>query len=62
MYLGDVTGNYSQPIGRHREFWYMTDDKEGIGLIPLGDRDRDLIEYGIDVVEDRGCDPNIRRI
>ena len=49
VYLGDVTGNYSQPSGRHRE----NRMPKGVGLIPLGNRDRDRFEFGVDVIEER---------
>ena len=47
-----------QYTGRHRVF----EMDRGTGLIPHGDRDRGKYEYGVETVEDRGCDPNIRRI
>lgn len=54
--LARGSANYS---GNHRENSGMP---KGMGLIPLGNRDRDITAYGIDVVEERGSDPNIRRI
>jgi hypothetical protein len=57
--LNSVQENYS---GRHREFYYLEGRPEGIGLIPHGDRDRCKDEFGVDAVEDRDSDPNIRRI
>lgn len=53
----DLTGNPSQPSGRHRDL----EMAKGMALIPLGNRNRDRYEYGIDVVEDRGSDPNTWR-
>lgn len=54
--LGNSTNfNYE---GSHRAF----SDGICIGLIPMGDRERVKPEYGVDVVEDRDSDPNIRRI
>lgn len=46
-------GNPNQPNGRHRE---------GVGFIPVGDRDRAKYDYGIDFTVERDSDPNIRRI
>lgn len=46
---GDITGNPFQPPGKHRALA----TPEGIGLIPLGDRNRDRHEYGIDYEEER---------
>lgn len=52
--LGDQTGNPNQKPGKH---------EYGIEMIPLGNRDRAYNKnIGFDVVEDRDCDPNIRRI
>ncbi|MFY3742099.1 MAG: hypothetical protein HMLIMOIP_002563 [Candidatus Nitrosomirales archaeon] len=50
-FLGELTGNPYQPQGRH---------EEGIGFIPLGDRDRYKAESN--EVMERDSDPNIRRI
>lgn len=44
VYLGDISGNYNQPQGRH---------ESGIGLIPLGDRNRDSFAFGENVLEER---------
>lgn len=44
--------------GKHRIF----EMQHGIAFIPVGDRNRCKPEYGVDVVEDRDSDPNIRRI
>jgi len=55
--LGEYsTGNILQPKGKHRE----NAMPRGMGLIPLGDRDRSKPEYN--ELEDRDSDPNIRRI
>ena len=43
-YIGELTGNPSQSVGRHRD---------GIGFIPLGSRTRDVEEYGEDYLEER---------
>jgi hypothetical protein len=48
----------TQKVGKHRAFTMST----GTGLIPMGDRARVKPEFGVDVVEDRDSDPNIRRI
>jgi hypothetical protein len=54
--LGVLTGNPHQPQGRHRD----GEMSQGIGFIPVGNRDRCKPEYGIVEVEDRGSDPNVR--
>jgi len=48
-YKGAIsTGNPFQPLGKHRDCAML----KGVGLIPLGDRDRDIPE-GIGVLEER---------
>ena len=54
---GVTAGNPYQPQGRHRENSGMP---RGMGLIPLGNRDRSKPEFN--EVEERASDPNIRRI
>jgi len=44
--LATGTANYT---GHHRE----NDMAKGVGLIPLGDRERDKPEYGVDYLEER---------
>jgi hypothetical protein len=57
---GDITGNINQHNGKHHEY----EMPHGVGMYPVGNRNRSKIEYffGLDVVEDRDSDPNIRRI
>lgn len=50
---GEATGRETQPCGRHRE---------DILIEPLGDRNRCKTAVGVEYVEDRDSDPNIRRI
>lgn len=56
MELGNISIGVAQPsmnegtyTGKHRDnnMFY------GVGLIPLGDRNRAIHEYGIDVLEER---------
>ncbi len=46
---GVATLDLSIYAGRHRD----RETSIGIGLIPLGDRDRDKPEYGVDYLEER---------
>jgi hypothetical protein len=48
--LGESRGNPLQPQGRHRDLAMP----RGVGFIPLGDRHRDITEYGIRYEEERG--------
>jgi hypothetical protein len=61
--IGMVTANSTVFYeGKHRAFYYTVGSPQGTGLCPHGDRNRVKPEYGVDTVEDRDCDPNIRRI
>lgn len=53
--LGALATGASTYQGHHREFGSQ---EMAIGLIPLGDRNRDLIEYGVAYVEERGLNGN----
>lgn len=48
VFKGATTGNFLQPPGRHRDAQLQ----KGVGLIPLGDRDR-VTEYGEGILEER---------
>ncbi len=49
VYLGEAAKATRSHSGRHREFG----TEKAIGLIPLGDRSRDIPEYGVDYIEER---------
>jgi hypothetical protein len=48
-FLGDFRGNQLQPQGKHEEHSMPN----GVGLIPLGDRNRDRFGFGDNVLEER---------
>jgi hypothetical protein len=56
--MGDIASKSHNYEGKH-QIWQVAN---GIGYFPLGDRDREKYEFGIEMVEERDSDPNIRRI
>ncbi len=51
--LGEAASATRAYTGQHRDKYYDTRDTRGIGLIPLGDRARDVTAFDIDYIEER---------
>lgn len=47
--LGATAQSSTEYVGQHRDNYML----QGIGFIPLGDRNRDRPEFGIDYAEER---------